>query len=356
KATKTAFYSLERDITIASGTKLTLTFDGGAYGSTTPATIGDITWQMTLPTLPTSTRTGYTFDGWYNGATKLTTATKIEAAITYHAKWTANTYAVTFDANGGTGSIAPQSLVYDTAETALTTSTLTRENYKFAGWNTKKDGSGVSYKNKQSVKNLNDGLAFTLYAQWTENGHYNLSGKITDDTTANVADATVKLIRGKEVIATAMTDNKGDYFISNIRPGVYNMVVTKGERTLTILVTVTDKDVAQNAVLKKAASHSSVLEVTDEPDDPDDPSTPPVKTPDVMVGGLDEVAEDENASILMIVTGEKEDQANNEQQEIKKLEPGSYIQFLDMSITKTENGTQTSIVDTKNNILEVIVP
>ena len=45
--------------------------------------------------------------------------------------------------------------------------TFKRAGYKFAGWNTKKDGSGKAYKNKQKAKNLaKAGKVKTLYAQW----------------------------------------------------------------------------------------------------------------------------------------------------------------------------------------------
>ncbi len=43
-----------------------------------------------------------------------------------------------------------------------------RTGYTFAGWSTKKNGGGKTYKNKESVKNLttkNNGTV-TLYAQW----------------------------------------------------------------------------------------------------------------------------------------------------------------------------------------------
>ena len=50
----------------------------------------------------------------------------------------------------------------------LTKNTYTKKGYSFVGWNTKKDGSGTSYKNKASVKNLksSNGATKVLYAQW----------------------------------------------------------------------------------------------------------------------------------------------------------------------------------------------
>jgi uncharacterized repeat protein (TIGR02543 family) len=46
-----------------------------------------------------------------------------------------------------------------------------KSGYTFVGWNTKKDGSGTSYKNQAEVKNLakKGGKTITLYAQWKKN-------------------------------------------------------------------------------------------------------------------------------------------------------------------------------------------
>ena len=51
--------------------------------------------------------------------------------------------------------------------TALSANKFTRNGYKFAGWNTKADGKGKSYKNKAKVKNLTKaGKTVRLYAKW----------------------------------------------------------------------------------------------------------------------------------------------------------------------------------------------
>ena len=80
---------------------------------------------------------------------------------------------VSFDANGGTGSMS--SMTFGKGETkTLTANTFTRTGYTFTGWNTKADGTGISYTNKQSITPTEN---LTLYAQWEEsltgmaNGH-----------------------------------------------------------------------------------------------------------------------------------------------------------------------------------------
>lgn len=84
-------------------------------------------------------------------------------------------YYVKYDANGGQGTMANSKHAYDVA-TALSKNTYTKPGYSFAGWNTSADGSGTSYANGATVKNLtfNDGEIVTLYAQW-EQIHYTVT-------------------------------------------------------------------------------------------------------------------------------------------------------------------------------------
>ena len=71
-------------------------------------------------------------------------------------------YTVTFDANGGEGSMDAQSIAPHTLQ-ALTANSFTREDYEFTGWNTAANGSGYAYRDGQSVFDLGN---VTLYAQW----------------------------------------------------------------------------------------------------------------------------------------------------------------------------------------------
>jgi uncharacterized repeat protein (TIGR02543 family) len=63
-------------------------------------------------------------------------------------------------------------LVYGNNNTyTLPTNTFIKNGYVFNGWNTKKDGSGTSYKDMAEVKDLvaQSGQTVTLYAQWKKN-------------------------------------------------------------------------------------------------------------------------------------------------------------------------------------------
>ena len=81
-----------------------------------------------------------------------------------------NDYTVKFDANassGVSGKMEDQDMVYGEPQN-LYANMFKRNDADFAGWNTKKDGSGTAYKDGQRVKNLTteDGGIVTLYAQW----------------------------------------------------------------------------------------------------------------------------------------------------------------------------------------------
>lgn len=73
---------------------------------------------------------------------------------------------VTFNANGGMGTMAPQAVAKDTA-TALNANTFTRSGYAFSGWNTAANGSGTAYTDKAGITLFSD---TTLFAQWTKKG------------------------------------------------------------------------------------------------------------------------------------------------------------------------------------------
>ena len=76
------------------------------------------------------------------------------------------TYTVAFAANGGTGTMAAQTVTRDVAA-KLRANAFTRTGYAFAGW-ARSAGGAVAYANGASVKNLAAaGGSVTLYAKWT---------------------------------------------------------------------------------------------------------------------------------------------------------------------------------------------
>lgn len=88
-----------------------------------------------------------------------------------HMKSVYNKYTVKFDGNGADGgSTTENKCTYQTAFD-LNANGFYKNNYNFAGWNTKADGTGTSYTDKQNVNNLTASKngTVTLYAMWTPN-------------------------------------------------------------------------------------------------------------------------------------------------------------------------------------------
>ena len=97
-------------ITVKVGTPVvyTITFNSNDGTSVAPQNIkaGE---KLTEPT-PAPTKAGFTFDGWYEDSTfstKFDFNTPITDNMTLYAKWTENKYTLTFDANGGSGTMTP---------------------------------------------------------------------------------------------------------------------------------------------------------------------------------------------------------------------------------------------------------
>lgn len=113
--------------------------------------------------LPIPTKTGYTFDGWYEssdftGNPVADVPTDSTGELTFYAKWTANTYTVIFDADGG--SVDPTSAV--TVAGKLTSLPIpTYDGYNFLGWYTQKDGGGIITTDTVFA------MDSTIYAHWS---------------------------------------------------------------------------------------------------------------------------------------------------------------------------------------------
>lgn len=117
------------------------------------------------------TRHGFIFKGWntkQNGSgTSYSDNTTIYISsnsdtIKLYAQWE-EACIITFYSNGGTGNMEPQ-LAQKNSYVILNENTFTKQNYIFIGWNTKADGSGTSYQDKERVFLYTDELS--LYAQW----------------------------------------------------------------------------------------------------------------------------------------------------------------------------------------------
>ena len=125
-------------------------------------------WQGKTLTLSGTkpTRTGYTFKNWLSSAQNKSfdpgDSYTHNAATTMTAQWTANTYTVKYNANGGTGAPSNQTKTYGKTLT-LSSVKPTRENYSFLGWATSADATEAAYAAGASYTG---NAALTLYAVW----------------------------------------------------------------------------------------------------------------------------------------------------------------------------------------------
>lgn len=97
---------------------------------------------------------------------------------------------ITFMSNGGSGTMSVQAVNYNTT-TPLKTNEFTRSYYTFSKWNTKSDGSGISYTNGAPITITED---LTLYAIWT-------SSTIVTSIIPTLSTQTV--YKGSNIITTA---------------------------------------------------------------------------------------------------------------------------------------------------------
>jgi uncharacterized protein (TIGR02145 family)/uncharacterized repeat protein (TIGR02543 family) len=139
---------------------ITFNAEGGAVSPSNGATGED----GKLAALPTPTKEGYTFDGWFTaatGGTKVELSTVFPADATIYARWTLITYTITFDATGG--EVTPASAITGEGGKLTLTAlpTPTKEGYTFDGWFTAATGGEVVTLNKVYS------AAATIHAQST---------------------------------------------------------------------------------------------------------------------------------------------------------------------------------------------
>jgi uncharacterized repeat protein (TIGR02543 family) len=242
-----------------SGTR-TLTYDDNTTDTTasmpTSPVSGTDPWDgwVTTVSATTPTRTGYTFNGW-NTSTDGTSGTNYAASaaitltsnVTLYAKWTANTYTITYDGNGNTSGSVPdsQTKTHGTNLTLRTnTGSLAKTGFSFGGWNTNAAGTGTSYT---SGGTYSTNAGATLYARWTStfvtpqwngtmptwkntgtNGVFNTNGSNFQRTSTALRygwDNGTFSFSGS-VRGTASTDRGWDFYVSGTEPSSTTTVRT----------------------------------------------------------------------------------------------------------------------------------
>ena len=262
-------HQLETTFTLSKKTcTTTKTVQFNANGGTVSTKSKNVTIGKTYGTLPTPTRTGYDFDGWYTketGGTKVTETTTVgtNPPTTLYAHWIAKKYTVTLDANGGTVSMASRTATYGSNYPALPAPTRTG-GYTFDGWYTQKTG-GTKVDDNTTVTTAAN---HTLYAHWhltPAQAPYNV--KLTMDPTTGVYgepifhrvryDSNDKHTKKETWYACDENGDNGILITDENGKPTYPKTPTAGVHYYYVLVTATRKD---NGL--QASTKSNVVCVT----------------------------------------------------------------------------------------------
>ncbi|MDD6265714.1 MAG: InlB B-repeat-containing protein, partial [Clostridia bacterium] len=139
-------------------------------------------------TIPPTTTSGLNWSHFHT-----TTCATGDTAIEFYACWEPS---ITYKANGAQGNDIVDYLEFDgwnkgvhvySPYTVMNESDankqFTKQNNTFIGWNTKADGSGVSYAPGSTISNLDSSDPITLYAQWKELHTHVYTGTVTKKAT-----------------------------------------------------------------------------------------------------------------------------------------------------------------------------
>lgn len=257
--------AINLSVTVPAWTSYTVSYNANG-GSGAPSS--QTKWKDQALTLSSTkpTRTGYTFQGWATSASGSVAyaagaSYTANAAVTLYAVWKANTYTVSYNANGGSGAPGNQTKTYGTALT-LSSTKPTRTNYTFKGWGTSASATTVSYAAGASYT---ENAAITLYAVWElaykkpritnfTVKRCDSSGTVKDDGTCALVsfewecDQNVSSILIKWKLATAQTYGSSYTVTASGKSGTVNQVIGGGSLSVgssyTIQVIVKDSDSA----------------------------------------------------------------------------------------------------------------
>lgn len=261
---------LEADISLYahwSAKEYSLTFN--AAGGNCSTVTKKVTYDQQYGTLPSATRTGYDFDGWYdaeNNGSEVTASTVVKTAKdhTIYAAWNGKSINVYFDANDGQCTTSSIKAVY--GQTYGDLPIPTRANYSFEGWFTSKTG-GAEVCSTDTVDKLSD---TTLYAHWklieveveaVQISTYSLTleigGEATLTATVYPLNATNKAVEWLSNDRSIVTVN-GEGLVTAVGEGLGNIIVRTKDGKYSSVCSVTVKPIA----VEKVTLNKKKLEIT----------------------------------------------------------------------------------------------
>lgn len=338
-----AKWSEDADVTLG---QFTVTFMNGTdYYYRQTVTEGD---SISSPVEPV--KEGYVFLGWYADAHLETlfdfSHTVIDSNTVIYSKWEADSsyYTVYFSTGLGT-SVASQTV--KDGNYVVEPASPSRTGYSFGGWYLDSE-----YEEKFSF--VNDAVTenITLYAKWDLIVNATLTGFVMDSDGYGLAEASVRFVQNGRTVFQTETDGMGLYTINNPLEGYYNMVVTYGTTTRTILVTMQNVSSSLAPVIMSAESISSVVTILD--------------SSVSVVGGIHSVAEEflaEQTSAFTDLTAELKinsyyDTGFEDAVEEYKHRDHSIGRYYDLDLSKrvsSTSGYSTKTIDETNQLVSITI-
>ena len=177
---------------------------------------------------------------------------------------------------------------------------------------------------------------------------YSISGTVS--TADNTAAPDIRLTL-KPLNKETTTNVNGEYAFSDVKAGVYNLIVEYGNKTITMFIKVENKDVVIDVNLP-STDVSSALEVKGE------------DTPDIVVGGLDKLADeiakdagqDAVVEVKMTVESKPEKADDPAQKAIKEKSGDSKLSYIDIAIVKTVNEEPEVEISATTDLITIVIP
>ncbi len=316
-------------------------------------------------------RPGYTFSGWSYNNVNYTPGMTLPVLddISFTPVWTAqiSSYKVSFDRNYIGGSTLEQTGI-TFGSTLVNPEAPVREGYTFTGW----------YKEASCVNRWNFSLDavktnITLYAGWVANT-YSVAGTIRNDQLPNpapVAGITVKVMQGAAQLGADITTGEdGSFTLSGLPEGIYNLVISNGEKEVTGYFTLSGGSYSFGTITFPSGNKSSRLDVKG------------ADTPNVVVDGLHSLFNEDTSNtedykgytaedrqtindggiVEIRLTVQKNDNSENKAMVLARMDTDGYVSeaILDVDLiktsTKTNDETKITAVTETETLLKIIIP
>jgi len=141
-----------------------------------------------IQSLPTPSRNGYTFSGWYTSLNYLNEVHEGDIIdyideFTLYARWEGRAYTVSYHSNCNLNQTVQHTYTFGESA-ALVANPFRRNHYVFVGWSTDPNANSIQYEDRQLISNIGFGTeTINLYAIWEFDSSTILRAKVNDSGT-----------------------------------------------------------------------------------------------------------------------------------------------------------------------------